>query len=75
MGAATVRAVVVVAVCEPDVPVMVSVDCPIAAVLLAVRVIVVVFVVGLGAKDAVIPLGSPDTEKVTLPVNPYCGET
>ena len=27
--------------------------------------------VGFGAKDAVTPLGRPDTARLTLPVNPY----
>jgi hypothetical protein len=45
------------------------------AELLAVSVIVLLPVVGLGANDAVTPLGKPDAERVTLPVNPYCGST
>ncbi len=28
---------------------------------------------GFGEKDAVNPVGSPDTEKLALPVNPYSG--
>jgi hypothetical protein len=46
--------------------------CPSAAVLLAVNVSVLFPVVGVGEKEAVTPLGSPDTDKSTLPVNPYC---
>ncbi len=64
-----------VAVCVPDVPVIVSVYCPTAAELVAVSVMVLLLVVGFGEKDAVTPLGRPDTEKFTLPVNPYCGVT
>jgi hypothetical protein len=66
---------VVVALKAPAVPVTVSVYCPTAAELLAVRVSVLVPVVGLGANDAVTPLGRPDTVRLTLPVNPYCGFT
>jgi hypothetical protein len=57
----------------PEVPVTVKLYCPTAAELLAVNVIVVVPAVGLGEKDAVTPLGRPDAESVTLPVNPYSG--
>jgi len=59
----------------PEVPVTVNEYCPTAAELLAVKVIVLVPVVGLGAKDAITPLGRPEAESVTLPVNPYCGYT
>jgi hypothetical protein len=62
----------VLAICEPDVPVMVTVYCPRAAALLAVNVSVLLAVVGLGEKDPVTPLGSPETERFTLPVKPYC---
>jgi hypothetical protein len=55
VGAYTPRARVVVAVRLPDVPVIVNVLGPRLAVLLAVRVNVLVFVVGLGAKLAVTP--------------------
>jgi len=63
----------VLAVTEPDVPVTITLYCPTAAELLAVNVIVLLPVVGLGAKDAVTPLGRPDTERETTPVNPYWG--
>jgi len=59
----------------PDVPVRVAVYCPTGAELLAVNVRVLLPVVGLAVKDAVTPVGSPDTERVTLPVNPYWGFT
>jgi hypothetical protein len=49
---------------------MVSVYCPVAAVLVAVSVSVAEEVVGFGLKDAVTPLGRPETERLTLPVNP-----
>ena len=67
-----VRAKVVVTVRAPDFPVMVTLCCPTAAELLAVSVTVLLYpaVVGFGEKDAVTPLGKPDAERVTRPVNP-----
>ena len=56
-------------------PVTVTVPVPIAVELPAVSVNVLVFVVLLGLNDAVTPLGSPDAERVTLPVKPFCGVT
>ena len=55
----------------PEVPVTVTVYCPIVAVLLAVSVTVLLPVVGFGVKDAVTPLGRPETARFTLPANPY----
>jgi hypothetical protein len=66
---------VVVTLELPDVPVTVTVDCPVVAELLAVSVSVLVPVVGFGTKDAVTPLGRPETERLTFPVNPYSGFT
>ena len=45
------------------------------AELLAVKVSTLLPVVGFGAKDAVTPLGRPDSVRVTLPLNPYWGDT
>ena len=70
VGVKTPRESVVVAVMLPEVPVMVSVLVPRLAVALAVRTSVLEPVVGLGEKDAVTPVGSPDTERLTLPANP-----
>src|SRR5579864_3309359 len=67
----TVREAVVVLVKVPEVPVMVTVAVPVLAVLLAVSVIVLVVVAGFGAKFAVTPLGSPETDKLTLPLKPF----
>lgn len=67
--ATTVRAMVVVAVWEPETPVMVIVDVPTVAVLLAVSVRTLLPVVGFVPKTAVTPLGSPDAARVTLPLN------
>jgi hypothetical protein len=48
---------------------------PTVAVLLAVNVNVLVVVAGFGLKDAVTPLDSPEAEKVTPPLKPFCGVT
>ena len=69
-GAQTVKMRVVDAVWLPAVPAMVTMYCPRLAELLAVNVSILAPVVGFGAKDAVTPLGRPDAERVTLPVNP-----
>jgi hypothetical protein len=45
--------------------------CPVAAELLAVSVKVLLPVVGFGEKDPVTPAGKPDTDRFTLPPNPY----
>ena len=66
---------VVVAVRLPEVPVMVTVEVPVVAVELAVRVSTLVPVVGLVPKVAVTPLGKPDAASVTLPVNPFLSVT
>jgi hypothetical protein len=71
VGTAIVRLKVVVAVCDPDVPVTVSEYCPGVALLLAFNVRLLPYVVGFVPHDAVTPLGSPVTERLTLPVNPY----
>jgi len=63
----TVSAMVVDAVSVPEVPVMVTVAAPAAAVLLAVRVRTLEPVVGLVANAAVTPVGNPDAARVTLP--------
>ena len=54
----------------PEVPVIVRLAVPGAAVLPAVRVSTLEPVVGLVPNDAVTPVGSPDTASVTLPANP-----
>jgi hypothetical protein len=52
----------------PEVPVMVNVDVPDAAVLLALRISKLMLLVLGGLKKAVTPLGSPETLRLTLPV-------
>jgi hypothetical protein len=71
----TVKATAVDAVNVPEVPVIVTVAVPVAAELLAVSVSTLLPVVGLVAKAAVTPLGSPEAASVTLPVNPFSPET
>ena len=56
-------------------PAIVTVLVPRTATALAVSVNKVVPVVGFGEKEAVTPLGRPETERLTLPVNPYSGLT
>jgi hypothetical protein len=48
---------------------------PVVAVPLAVSVNVLVVVAGFGLNDAVTPLGRPDVDKLTLPLNPLCEVT
>jgi hypothetical protein len=69
----TVSMSVAVCVNMPEVPVMVAEYVPVAAVLLAISVSTLVLIVlaGLNA-EAVTPLGRPETDSATLPVNPYC---
>lgn len=75
VGAAIVSVSVVEAVRVPEVPVMVTVEDPMAAVLLAVKVTVELLVVGLMENEAVTPAGKLVAPSVTLPVNPFCGST
>jgi len=71
VGEKTLSVIVVVAVRLPDVPVIVSVLLPVLVVLLAVKVRVLAPDAGLGEKEAVTPLGKPETLKFTFPLNPY----
>lgn len=66
------RAIEVVCVKLPEVPVMVTVAAPVVAVLLAVSVKVLVELAGLGLNDAVTPLGRPEADKLTFPLKPFC---
>jgi hypothetical protein len=59
----------------PELPVIVTVEVPVAAVALAVSVKELVVVADAGLKDAVTPLGKPDADKLTLPLNPLRGAT
>jgi hypothetical protein len=68
--APTVTAMAVLAVREPEVPVMVTVAAPIVAEVVALSVRILDPVAGLVPKTAVTPLGRPDAARVTEPVNP-----
>jgi hypothetical protein len=59
----------------PDVPVIVTLAVPTVAVPLAVKLNVLALVVLAGLKEAVTPIGRPDTDKLTLPLKPFCGVT
>ena len=54
---------------------IVTVDIPPVAVLLAASVKTLVPVVGFVPNEGVTPLGKPAADKVTLPVKPFCGAT
>lgn len=69
----TVKLTVVVCVKLPEVPVMVTVAAPVVAEALAVSVKVLVAVAGLLLNPAVTPVGKPEAESVTAPLNPFVG--
>ena len=71
----TVSVMVVLALRLPKVPVMVTGDVPVVAVLLEVSVSTLVPVVGFVPNDAVTPLGRPEAASVMLPVNPFTSLT
>jgi hypothetical protein len=71
----TVTEIVVVFVNPPTEPETVSPKVPVAALLAAVRVMVLEAEAGFGLKDAVTPLGRPETDKLTLLTKPFCGVT
>lgn len=73
VGFATVRLKGMVFVRLPDVPMMVTVSVPVAALELAFRVSVLLDVAGFGLNAAVTPVGKPEAESVTLPLNPFTG--
>jgi hypothetical protein len=75
VGAITFSVIEVEAVNAPDVPVIVTVLCPTGVVLLAVKVTVVVFVVGFVKNVAVTPAGRFVAASVTLPEKPFSGYT
>ena len=73
--ALTVNEIEVVWLSVPDAPVIVTDFVPVVAVLLAVKVTRLLPVVGFVPNVAVTPVGRPDAERVTLPVNPPLGVT
>jgi predicted short-subunit dehydrogenase-like oxidoreductase (DUF2520 family) len=72
-GGLTVSASVVVADTLPEVPVIVTVDVPAAAELLAASASTLVPVAGFVPNCAVTPAGKPDAARVTLSANPFTG--
>jgi hypothetical protein len=66
----TLRETDVVALKAPDVPVIVIVDVPAVALPLAVSARTLLPVVGFLPNAAVTPLGKPETDSATLPLNP-----
>lgn len=72
-AATTVKVTGTEAVRLPDVPVTVAVAVPVVATLLAIRVRLLEVPEGFGLNKPVTPLGRPETEKLTLPVNPLSG--
>lgn len=77
----TVRPIVVLWVIVPELPVSVMVAAPSFAVLLAVIVnigaaaVALTTFTGFRLKDGVTPSGSPEAERLTLPVKPLVGLT
>ena len=69
MDVPTVSAMVVVAVSVPEVPVMVTVDNPAVAVLLAANVTTLELADEAGLNVAVTPAGRPDAANETEPAN------
>ena len=66
----TVKLIVIVWVKVPEVPVTLTSAVPVAAVPLAVNVNVLAEAVSSGLKEAVTPVGNPETVKATLPLKP-----
>ena len=69
----TVRETVVLCDNAPDAPVTVMVNVPSGAALPAVSVSVLALVVLPGLNAAVTPMGKPEAERLTLPLNPFRG--
>jgi hypothetical protein len=70
-GGLTVSAMVTLLVTLPEVPVMVTVEELVGAVLAAAKVTVLWLVVLAGAKLAVTPTGRPDAASATVPLKPF----
>jgi hypothetical protein len=75
LKAFTVTVSLVVSARAPEVPVIITIAEPGAAVLLALNVSPLVPDVGFVANVAVTPLGRPDAARVTMPVNAPFGVT
>jgi Na+/alanine symporter len=70
LAALTVTDRPVLEVSEPEMPLMVRLYVAAGVVVLVVRIRELELVVGFGLNEAVIPLGRPDMDRVTLPENP-----
>src|ERR1039458_2463145 len=75
VAALTARLILADCVRLPDVPTTVTLAYPSVALLVADRPSRVEPVVLPGLNDALTPLGKPDTENVTLPLNPFTAVT
>lgn len=73
--AVTVRVTLVECVRVPEVPEIVTVEVPVVAVELTVKVRMLVVVVLTGLNATVTPAGRPAADKATLPVKPLTGFT
>jgi hypothetical protein len=73
--AVTVKETVVELLRLPLTPLTVTVKVPGAAEALTAKVAILVLVVPFGLKDTVAPAGSPEADKLTLPLKPFCGVT
>jgi len=72
-GPATVKLMAAVLRRLPDVPVIVTVEVPSTAEVLAVSVSVPALVMLAALKDAITPVGRPDAARVTAPLKAFCG--
>ena len=70
MTAVTLRLTVAVLVRPSEEPVTVTATVPVAALLLAVKVNVLVPVVLAGLNDAVTPVGRPEADRLIVPLKP-----
>jgi hypothetical protein len=68
----TVRDITEVCLRLPEIPVMVTGNVPVVAVLLTLTVSVLALVVLIGLNATVTPEGTPIAESVTLPLKPFC---
>jgi len=72
-GTTTFTLTEVMLVSAPELPVIVAVKFPAAALLSAVRVSKLELDVLLGLNAAITPAGKPLTARLTVPLNPFCG--
>src|SRR5580700_9837565 len=71
VAALTTKVTVAVCVMLPEVPVIVTEAKPVAAALLAAKVIVLVVAVWGELNVAETPLGKPEAESLTIPLKPF----